>query len=56
MYAPNFGGLLTCFTVGLPFYEKDLVSTALVVALAFGAPVAVRHFQHDRTLPNQQGL
>jgi hypothetical protein len=56
MYAPNFGGLLTCFTAGLPFYEKDLVSTGLVVALAFGLPIAVRYFQHQDTLPHRRIL
>jgi hypothetical protein len=56
MYAPNFGGLVTCFAAGLPFYEKDLVSTGLVVALAFGVPVAVRYFQHQGTLPHRRIL
>ena len=47
MYAPNFGGLLTCFAAGLPFYGRDLISTALVLTVAFGAPVAVRRFHHE---------
>ena len=42
MYAPTFAGLLTCFYAGLPFYGRDLISTALVLTLAFGVPVAFR--------------
>ena len=56
MYAPTFAGLLTCFAAGLPFYGRDLVSTALVLTLAFGIPVAVRRFQADRHLPSQPVL
>ena len=44
MYAPTFAGLLTCFAAGLPFYGRDLISTALVLTLAFGVPVVVRRF------------
>ena len=56
MYAPTFGGLVTCFTVGLPFYGRDLISTGLFLALAFGVPVMLRRFQDGRTLPSQQIL
>ncbi|WP_263355664.1 DUF6580 family putative transport protein [Acidicapsa ligni] len=51
MYAANFGGLIACFAAGLPFYERDLISTAIVVALAFGLPIAIRNFQHGKELP-----
>jgi hypothetical protein len=30
---------------GLPFYRNDLISTALVAAVAFGVPVLVRRLQ-----------
>jgi hypothetical protein len=53
MYAPTFAGLLTCLAAGLPFYGRDLISTALVLTLAFGVPVAVRRFQANRHLPGQ---
>ena len=53
MYAPTAAGLLTCFAAGLPFYGRDLVSTGLVLTLAFGVPVAVRRFQSARELPGQ---
>jgi hypothetical protein len=53
MYAPGFGGLLTCFAAGLPFYGRDLVSTGLVVALAFGVPVVVRRYQASHQFGHQ---
>jgi len=56
MYAPTFGGLLTCFAAGLPFYERDLISTALVLTLAFGIPATVRRFQENRELASHQTL
>jgi hypothetical protein len=42
MYAPGFDGLLTCLAAGLPFYERDLISTGLVLTVAFGVPALVR--------------
>ena len=51
MYAPTFAGLLTCLAAGLPFYARDLVSTGLVLTLAFGVPAAIRRFQQDRAVP-----
>jgi hypothetical protein len=39
---------LTCLAAGLPFYGRDLISTGLVLTLAFGLPVAIRQ------LPAQQ--
>jgi hypothetical protein len=56
MYAPTFAGLLTCLAAGLPFYGRDLLSTGLVLTLAFGVPVAVRRFHTTRELPRQQVL
>jgi hypothetical protein len=54
MYAPTFGGLLTCFAAGLPFYERDLLSTGIVLTLAFGIPATIRHFQENRELASHQ--
>ena len=54
MYAPTFSGLITCYVAGLPFYGRDLVSTALVLAIAFGVPAAIRNFQHDGTTAAQR--
>ncbi|HXR38550.1 MAG TPA: DUF6580 family putative transport protein [Terracidiphilus sp.] len=39
------GGLGACYIAGLPFYRNDLISTALVAAVAFGVPVLVRRMQ-----------
>ncbi|MDR3771948.1 MAG: hypothetical protein P4L26_01300 [Terracidiphilus sp.] len=44
MYPRTLGGLGTCFVAALPFYRNDLISTALVAAVAFGVPVLVRRF------------
>jgi len=44
MYAPSFTGLLTCLAAGLPFYGRDLLSTGLVLTVAFGVPVAIRRY------------
>jgi hypothetical protein len=56
MYAPGLGGLLTCYVAGLPFYGRDLVSTGLVLTLAFGVPAAVRHMVDSRHLAERQSL
>jgi len=50
MYTPTFAGLLTCLAAGLPFYARDLASTGLVLAIAFGVPAAIRRFQQDRAV------
>jgi hypothetical protein len=44
MYPKTFAGLETCFAAALPFYRNDLISTAIVAAVAFGVPVLVRRF------------
>jgi hypothetical protein len=44
-YPRTLGGLGTCYVAGLPFYRNDLISTALVAAVAFGVPVMVRRLQ-----------
>lgn len=42
MYPRTWDGLVACYVAALPFYRNDLVSTAIVVAVAFGIPVLVR--------------
>jgi len=55
MYASTFTGLLTCLAAGLPFYGRDLLSTSLVLTLAFGVPVAVRRYLASREVaPGRQ--
>lgn len=56
LYAPNLSGLLTCYTAGLPFYGRDLASTAVVLGLAFGIPVAIHRLTAHRTLPSHSTL
>jgi hypothetical protein len=52
-YPHTAAGLSTCFVAALPFYRNDLISTTVVVAVAFGVPVLVRKFN---TLPGDAAL
>ncbi|HTZ89309.1 MAG TPA: DUF6580 family putative transport protein [Alloacidobacterium sp.] len=45
MYPHTFGGLMTAYAAGLPFYRNDLLSTGLVAGLAFGLPALVRQYR-----------
>ena len=54
MYSHNLSGLLTCYVAGLPFYGRDLASTALVLAIAFGAPAAIRSYQQNNLTATQR--
>jgi len=38
MYAHTAAGLAQCYTLALPFYRNDLVSTAITAAALFGLP------------------
>lgn len=42
MYPRTLAGLVACFTAAIPFYRNDLVSTALLMGLAFGVPALLR--------------
>lgn len=42
MYPRTTGGLVACFAAAVPFYRNDLLSTALVCAVAFGVPALLR--------------
>jgi hypothetical protein len=48
-YPRTMPGLATCYIAGIPFYRNDLISTAIVVAAAFGVPVLVRRMKHVET-------
>ncbi len=39
MYPHNTQGLISCYTLALPFYANDLVSTGLTAGVLFGLPV-----------------
>ena len=56
MYAPSVTGLVTCLAAGLPFYGRDLISTGLVLTLAFGIPVAVRRISGHSHVVSHPGL
>ncbi len=43
-YPKTVEGLVACYVAGLPFYGRDLVSTALVLVLAFAVPAAVQRW------------
>ena len=42
MYPHTLAGLQACFVAALPFYGRDLASTAIVLGAAFGVPVLLR--------------
>jgi hypothetical protein len=42
MYPHTWAGLVACYEAAIPFYRNDLVSTSIVLGLAFGVPVLVR--------------
>ena len=42
MYPRTLAGLGACYEAAIPFYRNDLLSTAIVVGLAFGLPALFR--------------
>jgi hypothetical protein len=42
MYPHTWAGLVACYEAAIPFYRNDLVSTSIVLGVAFGVPVLVR--------------
>ena len=42
MYPRTFGGLMTCYGVGLPFFRTAVVGDLLFTAVMFGAPVLLQ--------------
>ena len=47
MYPRTLSGLAACYAAAVPFYRNDLLSTAMMVGLAFGVPVLVRQIRHE---------
>jgi DMSO reductase anchor subunit len=41
-YPHTLAGLQVCYLAAVPFYRNDLLSTALVLAVAFGVPALAR--------------
>lgn len=52
LYPHTLAGLAACYTVALPFYRNDLISTILVAGAAFGVPEAFRQLRLHRDTPN----
>lgn len=44
-YPPTLSGLGACYVAAIPFYRNDVLSTAIVLGLAFGVPALVRRMQ-----------
>lgn len=42
MYPKNFAGLLTSYTMGLPFFRNDLIGTMVFSAVFFAVPALLR--------------
>lgn len=54
MYPKNFGGLMTSYVVGLPYFRREVVGDLLFTAVMFATPVVVRHVSeafHAATSP-----
>ncbi len=56
MYAPGLGGLFTSYVAGLPFFVRDLASTGLVLAVAFGVPIIMRRMRDQGPLASHPTL
>ena len=52
MYPHSAGGMLACYTMALPFYANDLVSTALTAGVLFGLPVVATQLVHGLRAAN----
>jgi hypothetical protein len=55
MYPRTLGGLGVCYAAAIPFYRNDLLSTAIVAAVAFGVPVLVRRMNPAQVQPALAG-
>lgn len=53
MYPRTLDGLAACYAAAVPFYRNDLISTAIVVGVAFGVPVLLRRLN---AMPGQEAL
>lgn len=48
LYPHTLAGLGACYAAALPFYRNDLLSTTVITAVAFGAPVLVKKMAEQR--------
>jgi hypothetical protein len=42
MYPKDFGGLMTSYAMGIPFFRNDVIGTLMFSAIFFGVPALVR--------------
>jgi Family of unknown function (DUF6580) len=45
MYVHTLGGLMACYLAAIPFYRNDVISTTIVLGVAFGVPALVRRMR-----------
>ena len=55
MYPRTLAGLEACYVAAIPFFRNDLVSTAIVLGVAFGVPALVRRFSAAQAQPALAG-
>jgi hypothetical protein len=55
MYPHTLGGLEACYVAAIPFYRNDLLSTTLVLAVAFGLPALARRMHVIAPKPALEG-
>jgi hypothetical protein len=48
MYPHTMAGLTACYALALPYYRNDVLSTTLVIGLAFGLPAMARRMAEQR--------
>jgi len=48
MYPHTLGGLIACYAAAVPFYRNDLLSTSILLAIAFGVPALVKRTNAQR--------
>ena len=41
MYPKTVAGLMTCYTVGVPYFRRDLAGDLLFTAVMFASPLAL---------------
>ena len=41
MYPKNFGGLMACYVVGLPFFQREVLSNVFFTAVMFAIPAVI---------------
>ena len=47
MYPKTVAGLMTCYTVGLPFFQREVLADVLFTAVLFAIPAAIAALKPD---------